>query len=33
VASTGTIEGDVCLSSFFFILLVPLISTPKFDSI
>jgi cytochrome c-type biogenesis protein CcmH/NrfG len=30
-ASTGAIGGEVGLAFFFFILLVPLISTPTFD--
>jgi hypothetical protein len=31
-ASTGTTGGEACLASFFFVLLVSLISTPTFDS-
>jgi hypothetical protein len=32
-ASTGTTEEEVGFASFFFILLIPLISTATFDSI
>jgi hypothetical protein len=32
-ASTGATRGEADLASFFFILLIPLILTPTFDSI